>query len=67
MWPARSLIARPIVAVSRDRDKGVVTLTGNVISQEVRQQAQTLAASIPNVQQVVNELQVKNQKATGTK
>ncbi len=45
---------------------GVVTLTGNVISQDIRQQAQTLAASIPNVQQVVNELQVKNQKATGT-
>ena len=45
---------------------GVVTLTGEVPSQAIRTQAQQLAASIPNVQQVVNELQVKNQKATGS-
>jgi osmotically-inducible protein OsmY len=45
---------------------GVLTLTGNVNSQELRDQAQQLGASIPNVQQVVNEIQVKNQKATGT-
>jgi hyperosmotically inducible protein len=45
---------------------GVVTLTGNVISQQIRDQAQAIAAGIPNVQQVVNELQVKNQKATGS-
>jgi osmotically-inducible protein OsmY len=44
---------------------GVVTLTGDVNSQQVRDQAQQLAASVPNVQQVVNEIQVKNQKATG--
>jgi osmotically-inducible protein OsmY len=45
---------------------GVVTLTGDVNSQQLRDQAQQLAASVPNVQQVVNEIQVKNQKATGT-
>jgi hyperosmotically inducible protein len=45
---------------------GVVTLTGNVDSQTVRDRVQQLAASVPNVQQVVNEIQVKNQKATGT-
>jgi osmotically-inducible protein OsmY len=45
---------------------GVVTLTGNVNSQQLRDQAQQLAAAVPNVQQVVNEIQVKNQKATGT-
>jgi hyperosmotically inducible protein len=45
---------------------GVVTLTGEVNSQQARDQAQQLAASVPNVQQVVNEIQVKNQKATGT-
>jgi hyperosmotically inducible protein len=45
---------------------GVVTLTGEVNSQKVRDRAQQLAASLPNVQQVVNEIQVKNQKATGT-
>jgi hyperosmotically inducible periplasmic protein len=45
---------------------GVVTMTGDVISQADRVATQNLAAAIPNVQQVVNELQVKNQKATGT-
>jgi hyperosmotically inducible periplasmic protein len=44
----------------------VVTLTGAVDSQSKRVQAQEIAASVPNVQQVVNELQVKDQKATST-
>lgn len=44
----------------------VVTLTGNVGSQDARQRAQEVAAAVPNVQQVVNELQVKNQKATAS-
>jgi osmotically-inducible protein OsmY len=43
-----------------------VTLTGTVNSQALRSQAQTLAAGVPNVRHVVNELQVKDQKATGT-
>src|SRR5271165_5028377 len=42
----------------------VVTLTGEVGSQAERRQAAGVAESVPNVQQVVNELQVKNQKAT---
>jgi hyperosmotically inducible periplasmic protein len=41
-----------------------VTLTGNVDSQTMRSQAETVASAVPNVQQVVNELQVKGQKAT---
>jgi osmotically-inducible protein OsmY len=45
---------------------GVVTLTGEVNSESLRTQAEQVAASVPNVQQVVNELQVKNQKATST-
>jgi len=45
---------------------GVVTLTGDVDSQQVRDQTQQLVAAVPNVVQVVNEIQVKNQKATGT-
>lgn len=45
---------------------GVVTLEGNVNSQSARQNAQDVAAAVPNVQQVVNELQVKNQKATAS-
>jgi hyperosmotically inducible protein len=44
----------------------VVTLTGEVASQSQRRDAAKVAASIPNVQQVVNELQVKNQKATSS-
>ena len=46
---------------------GVVTLTGEVDSQSLRSQAASIASSVPNVQQVVNELQVKNQKATSSK
>jgi hyperosmotically inducible periplasmic protein len=44
----------------------VVTLTGEVESQSTRREAERVAASVPNVQQVVNELQVKNQKATSS-
>jgi len=45
---------------------GVVTLTGTVDSEASRAQAQQVAAAVPNVQQVVNELQIKDQKATST-
>ncbi len=43
---------------------GVVTLTGEVNSQDNRALAEKVAIGVPNVQQVVNNLQVKNQKAT---
>ncbi|HXO06282.1 MAG TPA: BON domain-containing protein [Candidatus Sulfotelmatobacter sp.] len=52
--------------VKYDVKNGVVTLTGEVNSQTKRAQVEKLAAGVPNVQQVVNELQVKNQKATST-
>jgi osmotically-inducible protein OsmY len=45
---------------------GVVTLTGEVGSEATRTAAQNVAAGVPNVQQVVNNLQVKNQKASST-
>ena len=45
---------------------GVVRLTGDVPSQVRRTQVEKLAAGIPNVKQVVNELDVKNQKASST-
>jgi hyperosmotically inducible periplasmic protein len=45
---------------------GVVTLTGEVRSEALRTRIQTIASTVPNVQQVVNELQVKNQKATSS-
>ena len=44
----------------------VVTLKGQVDSQTKRERAAALAAAVPYVQQVVNELQVKKQKATST-
>jgi hyperosmotically inducible periplasmic protein len=53
--------------VKYDVKNGVVTLKGDVPSQSRRQQAEKLAESVPNVKQVVNELEVKNQKATATR
>jgi len=44
----------------------VVTLTGDVNSQSKRARAEEVAAAVLNVDQVVNELQVKKQKATST-
>jgi hyperosmotically inducible periplasmic protein len=52
--------------VKYDVKSGVVTLTGEVNSQSKRAYAEKVAAAVPNVQQVVNELQVKDQKATST-
>ena len=45
----------------------VVTLTGEVVSQATRVRAGAIAAAVPNVQQVVNELQVKGIRATSSK
>jgi len=44
----------------------VVTLTGDVNSQAKRARAEEVAAGVLNVEQVVNELQVKKQKATSS-
>ena len=52
--------------VTYDVKNGVVTLKGKVPSETKREQVEKLAASIPNVKQVVNELEVKGQKATST-
>jgi osmotically-inducible protein OsmY len=45
-----------------DAKNGVLTLKGNVDNSGAREQAEKLAASVPNVQQVVNELDVKGAK-----
>jgi hyperosmotically inducible protein len=52
--------------VKYDVKNGVVTLTGEVNSQARRAQVEKVASAVPNVQQVVNELQVKDQKATSS-
>jgi hyperosmotically inducible protein len=51
-------------ALNYDVKNGVITLKGNVASQDQRASVQKLAESVPNVKQVVNELEVKHQKAT---
>jgi hyperosmotically inducible protein len=50
--------------VTYDVKNGVVTLTGEVSSQSSRAQVEQVASTVPNVLQVVNELQVKDQKAS---
>ncbi len=52
--------------VKYDVKSGVVTLTGEVNSQNKRELAEKVATSVPNVKQVVNDLQVKNQKASSS-
>jgi osmotically-inducible protein OsmY len=53
-------------SVKFDVKNGVVTLTGEVGSQPTATHAGTIASAVPNVLQVVNELQVKDQKATSS-
>jgi hyperosmotically inducible protein len=52
--------------VRYDVKNGVVTLKGTVNSQTRRAMVEKLVTGIPNVHQVVNELQVKGQKATSS-
>jgi hyperosmotically inducible protein len=44
----------------------VVTLSGEVYSQDKRDNAEKVATNVPNVKQVVNDLQVKDQKASSS-
>ena len=50
--------------VKYDVKNGVVTLDGKVHSQSERAAVERLAKGVPNVKEVVNELEVKGQKAT---
>jgi hyperosmotically inducible protein len=52
--------------VTYEVKSGVVTLNGEVSSQSKRAQVEQVASAVPNVLQVVNELQVKDQKASST-
>jgi hyperosmotically inducible protein len=54
-------------SVKYDVKNGVVTLKGEVDSEAKRGRAENIATRVPNVQQVVNELQLKDMKATSTK
>jgi osmotically-inducible protein OsmY len=46
---------------------GNPTRTGEVNTKAQRATAEKVASQVPNVKQVVNELQLKNQKATSSK
>ena len=52
--------------VKYDVKSAVVTLTGEVNSQNTRNHAGQVATDVPHVKQVVNNLQVKNQKASSS-
>jgi len=52
--------------VSYDVKNGVITLTGKVNSPARRALVEKLATDVPDVKQVVNELEVKGQKATSS-
>jgi hyperosmotically inducible periplasmic protein len=52
--------------VSYDVKNGVVTLKGKVHSQTMRTTVEKVVARVPNVQQVVNLIDVTDQKATST-
>ena len=52
--------------VKYDVKNGVITLNGKVNSQSKRAWVEKLATGVPNVKQVVNELEVKNQKASSS-
>ena len=54
-------------AVRYDVKNEVVTLKGSVSSRAQRSNLENLAQKVPNVKQVVNEIEVKNQRATSTK
>ena len=53
-------------SVKYEVKNGVVTLTGEVNSEDKRARAEKMATGVPNVTQVVNNLQVKNQKASSS-
>jgi hyperosmotically inducible protein len=55
-----------IKGVRHDTKNGVVTLKGDLDTPSHRAQAERVAAGVPNVQQVVNEIQVKTQRATSS-
>lgn len=52
--------------VKYDVKNGLVTLKGEVHSQAARSSVEQIAKGVPNVLQVVNELQVKDQKASSS-
>jgi hypothetical protein len=61
---AKTVNSDPGKGIERNLDAALMEAKLN--SQSMRSQAETVAAGVPNVLQVVNELQVKRQKATSS-
>jgi hyperosmotically inducible protein len=55
-----------IKGVSHSTNNGVVTLKGDLNTPGLRADAERVAAAVPNVRQVVNEIDVKNRRATSS-
>jgi hyperosmotically inducible periplasmic protein len=55
-----------IKGVTHSTKQGVVTLKVDLPTPQKRAAAEQVAAQVPNVQQVVNEISVKNQRATSS-
>jgi hyperosmotically inducible protein len=55
-----------IKGVHHSTKNGVVTLKGNLETPALRANAERIATGVPNVRQVVNEIDVKNQRATSS-
>ena len=60
------LIQNKLDGVDYDSTEGVLTLKGNVKTATERERAEKLAAAVPNVKQVVNEIEISGQTATAT-
>lgn len=61
-----ALTSANIKGVHHSTKNGVVTLTGDLETPALRSNAEKLASKVPNVQQVVNKIDVKNQRATSS-
>jgi hyperosmotically inducible protein len=55
-----------IKGVHHSTKNGVVTLKGDLETPQLRASAERVAAGVPNVAQVVNEIDVKHQRATSS-
>ena len=55
-----------IKGIHHSTKNGVVTLKGDLPTPAMRADAERIATGVPNVQQVVNEIDVKNQRATSS-
>jgi osmotically-inducible protein OsmY len=61
-----ALTQASIKGIHHSTKNGVVTLTGDLQTPQMRADAERIASGVPNVQQVVNEIDVKNQRATSS-